>query len=109
MTGKASLVMPCRYPALSLALALRSERGQGLCLHQRRVYSLLKRGTRGVLGLLTYERLVLQSEHLLLVAVVHCSLDRQDGKMHRIRDGAVAGAVLMGAAVIHGRAGTRTQ
>lgn len=53
--------------------------GQGLPLPRRRAHSALQRGTWGVPGPLMHERLFFQSEHLLMVAMIHGRLDRQDG------------------------------
>ena len=60
--------------------------GQGLPLPRRRAHSALQRGTWGALCALCQERLrllplllFLQSKHLLLVAMIYCRLDRQDG------------------------------
>lgn len=39
----------------------------------------IQRGTWGVPGLLMHERLFFQSQHLLLVAMIHYRLDWQDG------------------------------
>ena len=47
--------------------------------HRRRAHSASQRDTRGIFDLLAHECLFLQSEHLLLLAMIHRHLNWQDG------------------------------